>query len=218
MSERRCICVSASNRGYIARTQGTSPAHCGPGSPVQPAQSARSRLWAAQSFPRPLHSHGSIRARMKIRLARQPGGCTTRPREHTTSAHIAVADITCKRRRGRTPGAVTAVTERCRCGLGPRFRDAEQVRSDELHARRCWHHVFERSESTVGTLRSVTVVLTRQLECTPTVTFTRGPLSVCIRAVNECVERRRKTPAAESMTYKNASWTSGLLVHGMQAL
>ena len=127
MSERRCICVSASNRGYIARTQGTSPAHCGPGSPVQPAQSARSRLWAAQSFPRPLHSHGSIRARMKIRLARQPGGCTTRPREHTTSAHIAVADITCKRRRGRTPGAVTAVTERCRCGLGPRFRDAEQV-------------------------------------------------------------------------------------------
>ena len=120
-----------------------------------------------------------------FRLARQPGGCTTRPREHTTSAHIAVADITCKRRRGRTPGAVTAVTERCRCGLGPRFRDAEQVRSDELLARRCWHHVFERSESTVGTLRSVTVVLTRQLECTPTVTFTRGPLSVCIRAVNE---------------------------------
>ena len=64
------------------------------------------------------------------------------------------------------------------------------------------------------------MVLTRQLECTPTVTFTRGPAfrCVCIRAVNECVERRRKTPAAESMTYKNASWTSGLLVHDMQAL
>jgi len=52
-----------------------------------------------------------------------------------------------------------------------RFRDAEQVRSDELLARRCWHHAFERSESTVGTLRSVTVVLTRQLECTPTVSY-----------------------------------------------
>ena len=60
-----------------------------------------------------------------LRLARQPGGCATSPREHTTSAHIAVADITCKRRRGRTPGAVTAVTERCRCGLGPRLKDAE---------------------------------------------------------------------------------------------
>ena len=66
------------------------------------------------------------------------------------------------------------------------------------------------------------MVLTRQLECTPTVTFTRGPafrcVCTCIRAVNECVERRRKTPAAESMTYKNASWTSGLLVHDIQAL
>ena len=51
-----------------------------------------------------------------------------------------------------------------------------------------------------------------------TVTFTRGPLSVCIRAVMTCDERRQKSPAAESLTYKNASWTSGLLIYDMQAL
>jgi hypothetical protein len=44
-----------------------------------------------------------------------------------------------------------------------RFNDAEQVRSDELLARCCWHHLFERSGSTVSAPRSVAVVLTRQL-------------------------------------------------------
>ena len=44
-----------------------------------------------------------------------------------------------------------------------RFKDAEQERSDELLARCCWHHLFERSGSTVSAPRSVAVVLTRQL-------------------------------------------------------
>ena len=44
-----------------------------------------------------------------------------------------------------------------------RFNDAEQVRSDELLARCCWHHLFERSGSTVSAPRSVAEVLTQQL-------------------------------------------------------
>ena len=69
----------------------------------------------------------------------------------------------------------------------------------------------------MGTPRSVTVVLTRQLErILDRYVHPRARFWHAFDG-HECVERRRKSPAAESLTYKNASWTSGLLIHDMQA-
>ena len=74
-------------------------------------------------------------------------------REHTTSAYIAVAGVTRKSRSRRAPGGCYGGYGTLPMRLRPRFNDAEQVRSDELLARCCWHHLFECSGSTVGTPR-----------------------------------------------------------------
>ena len=117
---------------------------------------------------RPLHSHVPNRASYEIapcsRLARRPGGCAASHREHTTSADIAVAGVTRKSRSRRAPGGCYGGYGTLPVRLWARFKDAVQVRSDELLARCCWHHLFEWSGSTVGTPRSDRVVLTRQLE------------------------------------------------------
>ena len=119
---------------------------------------------------RPLHSHvpnGQIE-QVEIapcsRLARRPGGCAASHREHTTSADIAVAGVTRKSRSRRAPGGCYGGYGTLPVRVWARFKDAVQVRSDELLARCCWHHLIECSGSTVGTPRSVIVVLTRQLE------------------------------------------------------
>ena len=84
-------------------------------------------------------------------------------REHTASGHIAVAGLIRKRHQRRAHGGGCDRYGTLRLRLPPRFKDAEQERSDELLARFCWHHLFERSGSTVSAPRSVAVVLTRQL-------------------------------------------------------
>ena len=95
--------------------------------------------------------------------SQRPGGCALSRREHTASGHIAVAGLIRKRRQRRAHGAGSDRYGTLRLQLPPRFKDAEQERSDELLARCCWHHLFERSGSTVSAPRSVAVVLTRQL-------------------------------------------------------
>ena len=87
-------------------------------------------------------------------------------REHTASGHIAVAGLIRKRhqRRAHGGGCDRYGTLRLRLCRRVSTTDAEpQERSDELLARCCWHHLFERSGSTVSAPTSGAVVLTRQL-------------------------------------------------------
>ena len=51
-----------------------------------------------------------------------------------------------------------------------------------------------------------------------TVTFTRGPVFGMNSTVMSVLRDVEKSPEAESLTYKIASWTLELLIHDMQAL
>ena len=120
--------------------------------------------------------------------------------------------------------AVTAVTERCRCAVAAaRFNDAEQVRSDELLARDAvpttclkaqgplWAHLGQSQWCSLDSWSA-----------SSTVTFTRGPLSVCASGgpVNECVERRlrvRQPRASSTKCFPDLgttyTWHAGSLTH-----
>ena len=107
--------------------------------PTRPTRSEPSL--GRSELPRDRYTHMSqieqVNSLPCSRLARRPGGCAASHREHTTSADIAVAGVTRKSRSRRAPGGcyVRYVTLLMR--LRPRFKDAEQVRSDELLARCC---------------------------------------------------------------------------------
>ena len=63
------------------------------------------------------------------------------------------------------------------------------------------------------------MVLTLQLERTLLRFVTRGALFLVLPSgCRDSVLERLKSPAAESLIYKNASWTSGLVIHNMQRL
>ena len=72
----------------------------------------------------------------------------------------------------------------------------------------------------MGAPRSVTVVLTRQLErILDRYVLPRAHFGVHPGAVNECVLRETsKESGSRDPDLQNASWTSGLLIYDMQAL
>ena len=168
--------------------------------PTRPTRSEPSL--GRSELPRDRYTHMSqieqVNSLPCFRLARRPGGFVASRREHTTSAHIAVAGVTRKSRSRRAPAAVTAVTERCRCGCGrvsttPNRCDRMNYSRDAANTTYLsaqdplWVHLGQSGWCSLDSWSA-----------SSTVTFTRRAPFGVHPACHECVERRRKSPAAES--------------------